>query len=193
MAEIIALKATPGQVPIFPGNTTGVWRYQAQVLKGEGSSLVHLQRSYLGPIIRVPKGQKVRIRFTNDISDETIVHRHSLHVPASMDGHPRLVVPRGETYIYEFEIRNRAGTYWYHPHPHGRTGLQVYGGMAGFFLVSDDEEQAAGLPDGKYDTPLVIQDRTFGNSNQLVYLSGHPMERMNGFLGDWILARYKYL
>lgn len=49
----IALKATPGQVPIFPGNTTGVWQYQAQVLEGEGSSLVHLERSYLGPIIRV--------------------------------------------------------------------------------------------------------------------------------------------
>lgn len=97
----IALKATPGQLPIFPGNPTGVWRYQAQVLEGEGSSLVHLEGSYLGPVIRVRKGQKVRIRFSNDIPDETIVHWHGLHVPALMDGHPRLVIPRGETYVYE--------------------------------------------------------------------------------------------
>jgi len=184
----IALKATPGQVPIFPGNTTGVWHFQAQVLEGEASSLVHLERSYLGPIIRVRRGQKIRIRFTNDISDKTIVHWHGLHVPAVMDGHPRFVISQRETYIYEFEIRNRAGTYWYHPHPHGRTGPQVCGGLAGLFIVSDEEEKAAGLPSGEYDIPLVIQDRAFDNDNQLVYLSGHPMERMNGFLGDWILV-----
>lgn len=45
-----------------------------------------------------------------------------------------------------FEVRNRAGTYWYHPHPHGRTGPQVYGGLAGLFIVSDEEEKAAGFP-----------------------------------------------
>ncbi len=184
----IALKATPGEVQIFPGNTTGVWQYQAQILEGDPAGLVQLERSYLGPIIRVRRGQKVRIRFTNDIPEETIVHWHGLHVPALMDGHPRLVIPRGKTYIYEFEVRNRAGTYWYHPHPHGRTGPQVYGGMAGFFLVSDDEEQAVGLPGGEYDIPLVIQDRSFDNRNQLVYLSGNRMQQMNGFLGDWILV-----
>jgi FtsP/CotA-like multicopper oxidase with cupredoxin domain len=60
--------------------------------------------------------------------------------------------------------------------------------MAGFFLVSDDEEKSAGLPGGEYDIPLVIQDRTFDNNNQLIYISGHPMERMTGFLGDRILV-----
>ena len=179
----IALKATPGEVHILPGNPTSVWHYQGQLLKGDRANLIHLERSYLGPIIRVHRGQKIRIRFTNNIPAETIVHWHGLHVPALMDGHPRLVIPRGETYIYEFEVCNRAGTYWYHPHPHGRTGHQVYGGMAGFFLVSDDEEKSAGLPGGEYDIPLVIQDRTFDNNNQFIYISGHPMERMPGFFG----------
>ena len=184
----ISLKAIPAEVPIFPGSPTGVWRYHGKVLKGNHSNLINLDRSYLGPIIRAHKGQKVRIRFTNDIADETIVHWHGLHVPADMDGHPRFVIPKGESYIYEFEVRNRAGTYWYHPHPHGMTGPQVYGGLAGLFLVSDDEESALELPTGKYDIPLVIQDRTFNNSNQLTYLSGHHMEQMTGFLGDWILV-----
>jgi FtsP/CotA-like multicopper oxidase with cupredoxin domain len=105
-----------------------------------------------------------------------------------MDGHPRYVIAPGDSYIYEFEVRNRAGTYWYHPHPHGITGPQVYGGLAGLFLVSDDEEKAAGLPDGDFDIPLVIQDRLFDHRNQLVYLSGNRMEQMTGFLGDWILV-----
>ena len=184
----LALKATANEIPILPGDPTGVWQFQGQVLKGNPANLVDIERSYLGPIIRARKGQKVRIRFSNDIADQTIVHWHGLHVPADMDGHPRLVIPRGETYVYEFEIRNRAGTYWYHPHPHGLTGPQVYGGLAGLFLVSDDEEEAAGLPSGPYDVPLVIQDRAFDKSNQLIYMSGHRMEQMNGFLGDWIMV-----
>lgn len=184
----IALKAAPGEVPILPGNPTGVWQFKGKVLKGDPTSLVNLERSYLGPIIRARTGQKIRIRFANEIADQTIVHWHGLHVPADMDGHPRLVIPRGEKYVYEFQIHNRAGTYWYHPHPHGLTGPQVYGGLAGLFLVSDDEEDAAGLPSGQYDIPLVIQDRAFDNSNQLIYLSGHHMEQMNGFLGDWIMV-----
>ncbi|MEE4262337.1 MAG: multicopper oxidase family protein [Desulfobacteraceae bacterium] len=184
----IDLKAAADTIPILPGDPTDVWRFQGRILKGDRASLVDIERSYLGPIIRARSGQKVRIRFTNQIADQTIVHWHGLHVPADMDGHPRLVIPRGETYVYEFEVRNRAGTYWYHPHPHGLTGPQVYGGLAGLFLVSDDEEKAAGLPAGEYDIPLVLQDRSFDRSNQLVYLSGHRMEQMNGFLGDWIMV-----
>jgi len=184
----IELRATPAEVPILPGRPTRVWRFEAKLLKGDPASLTRLERTYLGPVIRAQTGQNVRIRLINNIADDTIVHWHGLHVPADMDGHPRFVIPQGESYIYEFEVRNRAGTYWYHPHPHGITGPQVYGGLAGLFLVSDNEEQAAGLPTGEYDIPLVIQDRAFDNNNQLIYLSGHRMEQMTGFLGDWIMV-----
>jgi FtsP/CotA-like multicopper oxidase with cupredoxin domain len=142
----------------------------------------------LGPIIKAHRGEKVRIRFRNDTPEKSIVHWHGLHVPAIMDGHPRNVVSQGESYFYEFEVKNRAGTYWYHPHPHGRTGPQVYRGLAGLFIVSDDEERSARLPSDEYDVPLVIQDRTFDRGNQLIYTAGHRMEQMTGFLGDWIMV-----
>jgi FtsP/CotA-like multicopper oxidase with cupredoxin domain len=176
------------QIPIFPGSPTRVWSYKGQVLKGDQARLINIDSSYLGPIIRVNRGEKIRINFINDVPDETIVHWHGLHVPAVMDGHPRFVIPQGKEYNYEFEVRNRAGTYWYHPHPHGRTGPQVYRGLAGLFIVSDDEEKAAGLPSGPYDIPLVIQDRLFDASNQLVYSSGNMWDKMDGFLGDRILV-----
>ena len=176
------------QIPIFPGSPTRVWSYKGQVLKGDQARLINIDSSYLGPIIRVNRGEKIRINFINDVPDETIVHWHGLHVPAVMDGHPRFVIPQGKVYNYEFEVRNRAGTYWYHPHPHGRTGPQVYRGLAGLFIVSDDEEKAVGLPSGPYDIPLVIQDRLFDASNQLVYSSGNMWDKMDGFLGDRILV-----
>jgi len=187
----IDLIARESEIPIFPGKPTYAWTYRGNLIKGDHTSLIENRSSYLGPTLQVKKGQKVRIRFTNDIPEETIVHWHGLHVPAVMDGHPSYVIPRGETYTYEFEVKNRAGTYWYHPHPHGRTGPQVYGGMAGLFLVSDEADEAAGLPAGQYDIPLVIQDRSFDTDNQLMYLSGHMMEQMVGFLGDRILVNGK--
>ncbi len=75
-----------------------------------------------------------------------------------MDGHPRYVIPRGKTYVYEFEVKNPACTFWCHPHPHRRIGLPV------------------------------IQDRVFDQSNQLIYLPNVMMDQMIGFLGEKILA-----
>ena len=96
-------------------------------------------------------------------------------------------VNQGETYIYEFEILNRAGTYFYHSHAHGVTARQVYSGLAGLLIVSDDQEQALNLPGGDQDVALVIQDRSFDDQNQLAY-SAHMMQRMQGFLGEQILV-----
>jgi FtsP/CotA-like multicopper oxidase with cupredoxin domain len=183
----IALSAEPSEIPILTGDSTQVWRYRAEVIQGDTDRVREIPGSYLGPIICVQRGEHVRIRYRNAIPQPSIVHWHGLHVPASMDGHPRYVVSPGESYLYEFEVKNRAGTYWYHPHPHGKTGPQVYRGLAGLFLVSDAIEQSLELPSGAHDVPLVIQDRSFDQDNQLVYTSGRPMEQMTGFFGDRIL------
>ena len=213
----IALRATQGRAVVLPGQQTQVWSYASELLKGNPSSLQAMPGSYLGPIIRIRKGALMRVRFTNDLSEPSSIHWHGLLVPERMDGHPRDVVAPGGSYVYEFPVLNRAGTYWFHPHPHSLTGGQVYRGLAGLFIVSDDEEAGLNLPSGEYDVPLVLQDRAFGAQNQLIYLQGgggttgghggmmmgrggtmdHQggmggmggmMDRMMGFLGDRILV-----
>ncbi len=184
----IALRALETEVSILPGSPTRVWSYQGDLLKGDPSNLQALPGSYLGPTIHVQSGQKVRIHFQNQLAEESIVHWHGLHIPAAMDGHPRYAIAPGETYVYEFEVRNRAGTYWYHPHPHGRTGIQVYYGLAGLFLVSDAAEQSAGLPSGEFDIPLVLQDRSFDGNNQFTYLSYGMGNMQMGHMGNRILV-----
>lgn len=87
-----------------------------------------------------------------------------------MDGHPRFAIAPGQRYAYEFTVSNRAGRYWFHPPANGQTGAQVYFGLAGLFLVGDDEEAALRLPSGRYDVPLVLQDRTCNDDNQFIYL-----------------------
>lgn len=182
----IKLTATEREIGIFNGSKTKCWSFEGELIKGEPSSLQQIPDSYLGPTIRVRKGQKIRIRFKNELQEESIVHWHGMHVPEEYDGHPTDVISNGETYVYEYEVMNRAGTYWYHPHPHGRTGPQVYNGLAGMLLVSDNEEDNLGLPTGEFDRSVVIQDRSIDNDNQLIYLDGGRMDRMTGFLGDKI-------
>lgn len=184
----ISLRATPAEAQVFPGEATRVWAYRGEVIRGDAGTVQHLPGSYLGPILRLRTGQRVRIRFTNNLPEKSIVHWHGLHVPDSADGHPRLAIGPGQVYTYEFQVANRAGTYWYHPHPHGRTGPQVYSGLAGLLIVSDDEEERAGLPAGEYDVPLVLQDRTFDGRNQFLYLPNGMMDRIHGFVGNRILV-----
>ncbi len=128
-----------------------------------------------------------------------------------MDGHPHDVIEPGSRFVHDFTILNQAGSYFYHPHPHGRTGKEVYFGLAGLLLVSDDEEATLDLPTGADDLALAIQDRTFDDDNQFAYLSqrvgdattqgptedgmmggggmgGDMMARMMGVFGDDILV-----
>ncbi len=178
----LSITATSAEASILPGAVTQVLHYATEVLSGAAET-VDTPGNYLGPILRLRQGQRVRIHFKNELDEESIIHWHGLIVPAAMDGHPRLAIAPGETFVYEFEVQNRAGTYWFHPHPHLHTGRQVYAGLAGLFLVSDEEEAALNLPSGEYDLPLVIQDRQFDGDNQLVYLGKSVMDEASGGMG----------
>jgi FtsP/CotA-like multicopper oxidase with cupredoxin domain len=119
----------------------------------------------------------------NELGEESIVHWHGLDVPDEADGHPRHAVSSGTSYTYDFSVSSRAGTYWYHPHPHGRTGPQVYMGLAGFFIVDDPAEGGMGLPVGARDIPLVLQDKRLGSEGHFVYEPFGP-DYVQGYLGD---------
>jgi len=183
----LALTAEPGEARILPGAPTQVWRYTGRVIKGPQEALQPVPNSYLGPTLRLQRGQRVRIRFSNRLPNPSIVHWHGLDLPEEADGHPRRVVASGGSYLYEFTVTDPAGTYWYHPHPHMETGSQVYRGLAGLLIVEDPKEQALNLPAGQQELTWVIQDRRFDARNQLVYASSR-MDSVTGFLGDRVLV-----
>jgi FtsP/CotA-like multicopper oxidase with cupredoxin domain len=147
-----------------------------------------------GPTLRHFKDSELDIRFNNDIGQESIIHWHGLIVPPDMDGHPKDAISNG-TYDYQFGLNQRAGTYWYHPHPHRITGEQVYRGLAGLFIIEDEEEKALNLHGGNYEIPLVIQDRRVNETGEVIYNPSMLDRMMTGYLGDTILingAPYPY-
>jgi hypothetical protein len=144
----VKLRASPSEIQIFPGAKTRVLTYEPEVVSGDVTQVSRLPDSYLGPIIRARTGDRIRVRLEKALSEPTIIHWHGLRVPADIDGHPRFAIEPGQQFIYEFEVRDRAGTYWFHPRAHGFTASQVYAGLAGLLLVSDQEEAAAAVAAG---------------------------------------------
>ena len=83
----LALTATKGTTQILPGEATAVWTYRGQVLKGDPHVLQTIPDTYLGPIIRARKGQKLRVHLKNDLPEDTIIHWHGRACTAG-DGRP---------------------------------------------------------------------------------------------------------
>ncbi|MDR8390482.1 multicopper oxidase domain-containing protein [Aliifodinibius sp. S!AR15-10] len=154
---------------------------------GAASDVYTLNGSLPSPTIRVQRGDTLSIDYRNRIDQESIIHWHGLVVPPDMDGHPKDAVRPGQTYNYRFDIDQRAGTYWYHPHPDKLTGPQVYRGLGGFLLVEDEEEQALNLPSGEQELPFIIQEKQFNDRGQMVY-SLNMMDRMMGYFGNTLLV-----
>lgn len=182
----IELVAKADQIALKSGATTRVFKYHGKLLQGPADTLRELP-GFLGPILNLVRGQKVRIYFYNQLAEPTITHWHGMHVPQKADGHPMHVISTDERYVYEFEVLNPAGTNWYHAHPHEATAAQVYQGLAGLITVRDEAERKLDLPDGEFDLPIVIQDRRFTADNQWRYLEHGRREQILGFLGDTIL------
>jgi FtsP/CotA-like multicopper oxidase with cupredoxin domain len=81
------------------------------------------------------------------------------------------------------------GTLWFHDHCMDSTASNVYKGLAGYYLLfdeldsgneNDNNPNALRLPSGKYDIPLVIQDKRFDPGGQLFWDQLSP----EGVLGD---------
>lgn len=183
----IELYARRDCVTIFPDTQTPVWRYVGRLLKGPANTLSDVNDSYLGPTLRFVRGQKVRVHLHNELPEPTITHWHGLHVPMAADGRPSQAIGNSQTYVYDFEVRNRASMNFYHPHTHEATATQLYRGLAGLIIVEDEEERALELPSGAYEILLALQDRAFNKDRQFIY--GADMHQsMFGFYGDQILV-----
>ena len=183
---ILRIVAAPAAMAMRKGPQTRGLRYTGEVLRGRRDALGSAPGN-LGPTLELRRGERVRIEVVNRVGDETVVHWHGMILPDAADGHPHQAVPSGERYTAEFTVRNPAGTYLYHPHPHRITGRQTYGGLAGLIVVREPAEREMGLPPAHRELPLVLQDRRFREDNQLVF-KRMMMDDMNGVLGDRVLV-----
>ncbi|NUS21204.1 MAG: multicopper oxidase domain-containing protein, partial [Mesorhizobium sp.] len=138
-----------------------------------------------GPLIEAYEGDRVEITFANRIAGEaSTIHWHGMPVPADQDGNPMDPVAPGADRVYAFDLpEGSAGTYWYHPHPHGRTAEQVYRGLAGAFVV---KAKADPVPAAYGDTVLMFTDLRLAADGSMP--DNGMTDMMNGRVGDHVLV-----
>ncbi|MGC0321076.1 L-ascorbate oxidase [Bradyrhizobium sp. USDA 326] len=130
---------------------------------------------FVAPTIEVAPGETVRITLKNDLPssdsncpasmpdinvphcfNRTNLHAHGLWVsPTGNSDNVLLSIAPSVSFEYEYNISldHPAGTFWYHPHLHGSTALQVSSGMAGFLIVRGSRLPSA-QTSGDVDTLL---------------------------------------
>ncbi|GAA3212482.1 multicopper oxidase domain-containing protein [Dactylosporangium siamense] len=170
-----SLTMQAGRTAILPGKPTATWGFNG---------------AFLGPTVRVARGDRVVMRVQNNLGEASTVHWHGMRLPAAMDGGPHQMIAPGASWTPHWTIDQPAATSWYHPHPHGSTALHVYRGLAGLFLVDDPETTGLGLPStyGVDDVPLILQDKILDADGAL---SENPKPTW-GLIGSQILVNGVY-
>jgi bilirubin oxidase len=148
------LTVQSGTTTFFTGYNTPTYGYNGNLL---------------GPTLLMNKGDSITINVTNNLPIPTTVHWHGFHVAARNDGGPLQNIFPSQTWSPSFKVRNEASTFWYHPHSHMKTEVQVSKGLAGLIIVRDSAEATYALP-RKYgidDFPLIIQSKGFDVLKQI--------------------------
>ena len=146
----------------------------------------------LGPVIEVQKGTPTSITYVNDLpathlfaidpaltggdlSVRTLQHIHGGFVTGASDGNPfQTPMPEPRTQAVTYPNTQNATLLWYHDHALGLTRMNPYAGLAGPYVIRDAKDTGAepnpiGIPGGKYELPLVVQDKQFTSTGQLFY------------------------
>ncbi len=152
----------------YPGPTIEAWRNQAISVRWENQlptrhlfeadARMHsamaahgMRMSHLTPQVRA------------------VTHLHGARSRSKDDGLPENWYTPGHSATAHYPNEQQATALWYHDHALCITRLNVYAGLAGFYLLRDEQEQKLNLPSGQYEIPLVLQDRTLDDRGQLVY------------------------
>jgi spore coat protein A len=121
--------------------------------------------------------------YSIDVNGVPIVaHVHGGHTDYQFDGNPEfffspqwaIMGPQWVAKQYLYDNSQPAGTIWYHDHALGITRLNVYAGMAGFYIIRDDfdtgkKNNPLDLPVFPYEAAFAIQDRMFKDNGELFY------------------------
>lgn len=93
-----------------------------------------------GNILSVKLGDRIKVKFENNLSEPSTIHWHGVRLPQNMDGVPEISqdpVQPGESFVYEFTPKD-AGTFWFHPHVNGSEQLER--GLYGVLIVEPTEK-----------------------------------------------------
>ncbi len=148
------LESRRGQ-PLFMTLQRAHWSFT----QGTRAPVWGVNGRYLGPTIRVWKGDDVKLIYSNRLAENVSMTVAGLLVPGPLMGGPARMMSPNADWAPVLPIRQSAATLWYHANTPNRTAQQVYNGLAGMWLVEDDISKTLPIPNhyGVDDFPVIIR------------------------------------
>ncbi len=148
------LESRRGQ-PLFMTVQRAHWSFTP----GTRASVWGINGRYLGPTIRVWKGDDVKLIYSNRLTENVSMTVAGLQVPGPLMGGPARMMSPNADWAPVLPIRQNAATLWYHANTPNRTAQQVYNGLAGMWLVEDEVSKSLPIPNhyGVDDFPVIIR------------------------------------
>ena len=168
-----------------------------------------------GPTYIARYGEPILVRNVNNLPTNNggfglpsvTTHLHNNHTPSESDGFPCDFFEIGQFYDQHYpvvlagfasdhppngDINESLSTLWYHDHRVDFTAQNIYKGLAGFFLIFNDQDtgdETTGfhLPSGQFDIPMMLTDKVFDSNGQLFF----DLFNLDGILGDKFLVNGK--
>ena len=157
------LTARPTWWTLYKGQKVAAWTYNGMLP---------------GPTIHVRNGQRVRIRFKNDLPAATTIHWHGIGVPNSQDGVPGVTqkaIPPGGSFTYEFIARpagdpRGGGTFLYPSHVD--EDRQMPAGLYGAFIIDPSGAQPRYAAERTLEVSEMTADAASGRVRGAMQMEG---------------------
>jgi FtsP/CotA-like multicopper oxidase with cupredoxin domain len=182
---------TFGVAEILPGYKTPVFGYNGSVpgptfkmTKGQPVIVNNTNMLHLPPVAPFSNAPMPSQYTSNPLQRSTSTHLHGSASLPQFDGYASDVTFPGQTKRYFYPNSQEARTLWYHDHGVHHTSQNAYNGLAAMYVLHDQHEQALGIPQGRYDIPLIVKDAMFSTNGALVYDDNSE----SGIYGDVILV-----
>lgn len=137
-----------------------------------------------GPLLKVPKGAEITVKFKNEIDVDSTIHSHGLRLDNAFDGVPGVTqapVKPGETFSYQLKFPDE-GIYWYHPHIREDYAQEL--GLYGSYLVEPDNAEYWQTVDRE---EFLILDDILVNENQPSFPVNQTDHALMGRFGNIML------
>jgi FtsP/CotA-like multicopper oxidase with cupredoxin domain len=144
-------------------------------------------KSLPAPTLVAAPGDILNITLKNATNLPTNLHTHGLHVsPAKNGDNPLVKIMPGESFQYSIKIpkNQTSGTFWYHPHHHEFTAMQLSGGLAGAIIIKDKIDAQPAFATST-DRIIMFADPRIGRNENV--LSTSMMDHMHGRSGPNVL------
>jgi FtsP/CotA-like multicopper oxidase with cupredoxin domain len=179
--------------PQFPGVTV-------EALRGHPITATYVNSLPLSPVLRNYLTIDQTIHWADPLAAgmsmspytgpiPTVVHLHGGENQSTSDGVPEgwftntglhgkgystYAATGANSTVYYYPNNQQATTLWFHDHALGITRINVFSGMAAFYLLRDQYDTGLpgnplGLPAGNQEIELLIQDRQFDSNGQLYF------------------------